>query len=436
MRATLTPLLYLLGWLLTVGLVSEGAFGQTGQSPVVSVRAGIGYEFLSQEYFLADTSSDPLADNFALKTNYLDDLKGEVRLSISPFSDRRLEIATSYQQTADLFRLRLQNDFRTKLGSARLKLSGELDWRNQLEDSAEFSSGYVYGYGRAGLSVPLTENLTGRFRVFGESVRFEKAQEYSYNYSRFGIHSGVEKLFADFSFAHFDLFFQAREVPDSARLNYLNFGLDAFLFKMYNSGQLELTTRFERKDFNQSAGQGDNFRFEFDGRNQVMLSGRLGFRQETDLEIAWYSSANPANFDYTRIGWALLLGYTTNTISFYVGPDFEVMAERQELVELEENYFETGLKTDFGLSKLGRFFGSLESIIGYRNLADTGPQEVDPLLGLPSDFLYERLNLLIDVSPARSISLSLLFGGEWEWHKNSAENSRIFLLSSSLQFRL
>ena len=63
-----------------------GSCFNTIEAGTLDLKAGIGYDFISQEFFLDSISrsgTDSL--DFALKTDYLDDIKGRVQLTWSPF---------------------------------------------------------------------------------------------------------------------------------------------------------------------------------------------------------------------------------------------------------------------------------------------------------------------------------------------------------------
>ena len=77
--------------------------------------------------------------------------------------------------------------------------------------------------------------------------------------------------------------------------------------------------------------------------------------------------------------------------------------------------------------RTGLFLGTLESVLGYRNLKYVN--------GLQSNFIYERLNLIADWNIFGGLNFNIIFSAEWEWHENEEENSQIFLLSSGLKYR-
>ena len=115
-------------WIIALGmaLAAQGSI----KAADLRLKAGIGYDFLSQEFFL-DSAAISGVDSFYtawnLKTNYLDDIKGTLSLSYTPFSDRRVYLQTSYEQTNDYLRTRFLSDTRLKFSTSRLDFNNELE---------------------------------------------------------------------------------------------------------------------------------------------------------------------------------------------------------------------------------------------------------------------------------------------------------------------
>ena len=393
------------------------------------LKAGIGYDFLSQEFFLDSTAVsgvDSFYTDWNLKTNYLDDIKGLLSLSYTPFSDRRLYLQTSYEQTRDYLRTRFLSDTRLKFNSSRLDLNNELEWKHRLADSATVGDSYLLAYSRARLTTPLSAQINGHFQLKGDMVAFDSVSDLSYNYYRLEARTGVSKSFEDFSFAEFSLLAQTRQVPDSTFLNYLSLGGDISSFVFYSSGVLDLYARLEHKDYNQPDNKDDHFHFEITSRNRNRLGGAFFSRQELDLELTFYSPESTVNYDYHRFSLAVLGGLEEGVFSTAIGPRLEYLTEETTGFLTSNNYLETGIRVDADLMMVNRLFLSAESTTGLRNLK----YEDD----LQSDYTFQRVNLIGDLKVFVGLNLSFLLSTEWEWHGNSTENSALYLLSSNLTY--
>jgi len=400
-------------------------------SDKVKITAGVGYDFLSQEFFLDSAGlagEDSALIGLQLKNEYLDDIKGIVSLSLLPYGDRRLELRSSYEQTPDYIRAKFLSDLRVKLGSSRLAVSNELERKYRYSGSASFADSYVTGYSRTKFTTPLSASISSYFQFRGDLIAFDSTSEFSYNYYRLEGEIGLSKSFENFSFADFNFFVQHREVPDSLDLNYLVSGGEASAFVFYNGGEIDLYTRLEQKDYNQPGNRNDHYRYELQARHKLRFEGGLFTKQEFDLEYTRYDPLAPIDYSYARTGLTILFGYEHKGFSAGIGPDFEKLSEAQDEFQDGEDYLESGIRADLDYVSSGRFFSSVQSELGQRDLMFDGD--------IQSDFIFERMSLITDFNVYASLNLSILFSAEWEWHENPVDNARLYLLSSNLSYRL
>lgn len=415
-------------FVLTTTLLIAGGY-HTSEAAGFYYKAGVGYDFLSQEYFLDSASqsdADSVLTQWSLKTDYLDDVKGLASITILPLSDRTLELTSKYEQTSDFLRLKFLSDLRTKIGTSRLDINGELDWRKRHRGTADFGDNYLFGYSRARLSVPVSPSVRTIFQAQGEFVNFDSTSSSSYNYYRVGGKVGFDKVFENFSFGNIAATFSTRQVPDSTQLHYVDFGLQGSYFGMYSQGELDFFGRLGRKDYNQPDGRNDFWRFEFDGRNKVHLGERYFTRQEIDFVLTNYDPNDPVNLDYYVLELTFLAGFETMNLTFGVGPEFEALHEAKDDFAVSEDYFEAGGKVMLDYIKAGRIFLSFESVLGRRDLKDNNE--------LITDYTYERLSVIGNLKFLKGLSLNVLFSSEWEWHTLPNNDTQIFLLSSNLTY--
>ncbi len=414
----------------TTLIILTGGFLNLSEAAGFNFKAGIGYDFLSQEYFLdsiAEAGPDSIFAEFSLTTDYLDDVKGLFAVNWSPFEDRRFELTTQYEQTPEFIRLKFLGDLRTKVGRSKLDIFSELDWRHKSDDSASFGDSYLLGYSRAKLAVPLSKKIKSTWQLRAEFVDFDSVTTFSYDFYRLGGKIGLEMILGNISFGDARITVDSRQVPDSSALNYLNFGVEGSFFGFYRQGEIDFFSRFEKKDYNRSDNNDDFIRYEFTGRHKLRLGRLYYLRQELDFEYVGFDPSDPVNHDYFQLGLTFLTGLEGFDYSIGLGPDFELLSQSaDDDLLLTEDYFEAGVKLDFDLMKIRRYFASLESVTGYRNLKNEND--------LLTDFSYERLNLIGDLNLLGGLNLNLLFSAEWEWHEISTNNSTLFLLSSNLSY--
>ncbi|MFH1372790.1 MAG: hypothetical protein ABII79_03235 [bacterium] len=389
------------------------------------IRAGVGYDLISQRFFLDSLEgTDSLLSSWASSADYLDDLKGQFAVTWWPGSDRRTELAAGYEQTAEFIRLRLSNRSRLTLGHTRLDLDGEMEQRQRHRGTADFGDTYLSGALRAKLTTPVSKTTSLGFQVRGDGVSFRRPADYSYNYSRVGGRVSMTKSLAGFSFVDTRLFVTTRQVPDSLPLNYVNAGVESSLFGFFGDVELDLFVRLEKKDYNKPSGKDDYTRFETNARSKIDLGADWFGRPETEIELTRYSSTDPINADYNRVGLALMFGREFDGLTIAAGPDLEFHEEQMTDLLNPGDFTEKGVRVDFDYMSFDRLFCSIESVTGFRDLTYDDDWQ--------SDFTFQRLNLITDTKMLSSVSLSVLFSAEWEWHPQ--ERSQVYLLSSSLNY--
>lgn len=393
----------------------------------LSVKAGIGYEFLSQEYFLDSTGNaagDSVLENWALTTYYLDDLKARVALNYLPHDDRSVELQATYEQTDEFFRGRLATRLVTRWSQTRFDISAELDTRQRYRGTADFGDSYWQGYGRIKGTRALGNSWSLLAQGKFDGVRFENPADYNYHYYRLGGIVGLQKNFADFSAAEMTLFYTKRQVPDSSDLAYKDLGAQVVYFGFHSRGDIDAILRLQAKDYARKDGRDDYFRTELEVRHRLTFGTSWFTRQELLFESSRFSEDDLANFDYSRLKLSWTAGLQWTGTSVAVGPVFEVLAEDQDSYFDGEDYSEFGIRGQFDLILPTGTFFSVES--------DFGQRRYDAVADFQSNFYYERLSLIGEMGLVGDLSLDCLLSAEWEWHDVPQDNTRIYLVSSGL----
>ncbi|MCP4685339.1 MAG: hypothetical protein GY867_07810 [bacterium] len=394
-----------------------------------SYTAGLGYEFLSQEFFLdslAETGVDSLATITSLKTTFLDDIKGQVSFTYRSADRRRLELSSTLEQTPEIFRLRLGTSFRPQWGKLIIDWNGELDWRATIEDSAGAGDSYVLGFGKLKLMLPISGSSTLWGQVRSEFVKFDSAGDYSFDHNRLGGKLGLTWSMADLSALTANSFLTVRDVPDSSELDYLIYGAEMSYFGFKSRSTLDLFGRVEKKDYRLPSGQDDFTRVEVTGRHKLSFSDRWFSRQELNLEILYFDQADIVNRNYSRVKAVLQMGLQGTELSVALGPHVEFLSEAQREEISGQDYFEAGIRGNLDFFRPS-LFGLIESTVGQRNMYSEAE--------LLSDFIFHRLNLAFDWTIWGRVSLNAMTSAEWEWHENKKENSQLYLVSTWLTCR-
>jgi len=410
--------------------------GSTGSTPAetgLRLTAGVGYDYLSQDFYLdslARTGSDSLDIIASLKTTYLNDFKGRLALDFVPYDDYRLDMKGVFEGAKDTYRFRFFSNWRPSIRSLRFDWSSEIDWRDGPVDVEEGDPGYLSGNGRLRLSLPISRSVSLWSRAKGDFVVFDSAGLEVYDYYRLGGEAGMSHVFGGFSSLSVSTFFMRRRVSDAPDQDYSSIGFDGSLLAFYARGEIDVLSHYESRDYNRPDGLDDYSRLELDVRNRHTLGRAFFAREELELEAIFFDTTDYFTSDYRRFNVVMLAGLSRAGWAVAAGPCLEILsAEQTDDFVIGEGYSEAGLRLQFDLILPGRLFGSLESTSGRRDLKDEGSIEADQ-----SDFAFERLNVLADWTIARGLSLNFLASADWERHDNPDENSRLALLSAGINY--
>ncbi len=392
-------------------------------------KAGLGYDFISQEYFADSVSylgGDSAISEWALKTDYLDDIKGTLSMLYLPYEDRRIELQTSLEQTPDFFRVRLNNGMRLPVGRNRLDIYSDLEMKKRINGESSAGDDYSQGYARARYTLKHSDRFDNWLQVKTDFVSFDSVAAYNYNYYRLGVATGFSYRYSYFSSVDLSAFYLARKVADSSDLDYDSYGAESSTFGFHTSGEYDLFARFERKDYQHSTGKDDQYRLEFQGRNKMRITEPFFMRQVLEWESTIYDGNDDANQNYSRTSISFLQGMEFGSSELAAGPTATFLSEESSSLLESEDYTEWGAEIQFDHFSMSGFFLSAKSVTGRRDYENDGD--------FFSDFLFERVSLIGDLGLMKHLNLSLFYSAEWEWHDLETDDSRIDLLSTNLVY--
>ncbi|MDF1544076.1 MAG: hypothetical protein P1R58_03115 [bacterium] len=411
-----------------IGFIIAGP-SPTSAAARTQFKAGLGYDFISQEYFADSVSylgGDSAISEWALKTDYLDDIKGTLSLQYLPYKDRRIDILSTYEQTSEFLRLRLNNGMRLPLGENRLDIYNDMELKRRIDGETVAGDDYYQGYARARYTLKQTENLDNWVQLKSDFVSFDSVADYNYNYFRYGAAAGLSYRFGSFSSSDFSLFYLARKVADSSDLDYDSYGAESSTFGFHASGEYDLFARFERKDYQHPTGKDDQYRLEFQGRNKMRIAEPFFMRQVLEWESTIYDGNDDVNQNYSRTVISFLQGIEFGSSEVAAGPTATFLSEESSSLLESEDYTEWGAELQFDHFSMSGFFLSAKSVTGRRDYDNDGD--------FFSDYLFERVSLIGDLGLMKHLNLSLFYSAEWEWHDLETDDSRIDLLSTNLTY--
>jgi hypothetical protein len=406
-------------------LLGDKASG--ADSGALMFKAGLGYDFLSQQYFVDSvrlSGGDSLVQLSLLENDYLDDKKALVSFRYRPGLSGQYSVEGSWEQTPELFRA-TGRGFLTS-GDYRNQLQAEcnIDIKKRYRGETKVGEEMTIVDGAVRLKRTLNDNFSGRFSVVGESVNFDTLAAYIYNYSRLR-----GELELNYTTHNFDLIYailsgERRDVPDTSQLDYdIIRGGVGFTGSLLN-GMLDAELILESRKYNQADNPDNYFLTSFQSDLRLPLTDRFGLKGIFELEYYDFNEGNYINEDYDRTHLGLHSVWEKGDFSISLGPEFEYLTINS-ISETDDDYFEYFAFAGFDYFRDGLFL-FFDNEFGHRNYLN------NPLFY--SDFVFDRLSLIGSAAIFENLNFDLLLSIELEWHQVDSDDSRLYLLSSSLTY--
>ncbi len=420
----LAVLLFLILWADSWGGDTLSRFG---------VRAGLGYDYISQEYFLDSlrfSGEDSSVTAALLTSDYLDDKKGFIFLEFDNRSLREKELDYNFEigweQTASVYRAIGQGFF--ALGKESDRLESEFSFETKQRYSGKAALGEELNRLQGSLKYrrKFSPDLQTHFKLYGENIAFDSTGTYLYNYSRLGARAGLDILTDNLNSIYFNVAYEHRLVPDSNDLNFNLVRSTLGFAGNLGSGQLSAESSFEFKDYQFPENRDDYYlgsaRIDYD----YPLGGKYSLITGLNTEYFNYRFDDFIGSDHLLIRLEMLLERESgdmNQVAVRVGPVAEILKINSPYDE-SDDYVEFAGKMGVDIMGLAGLLILLENQTGYR------AYRVDPFY--TSDFAFDRLTVIGSLGLIKPLTLDIFFSAEWEWHRIQSDDNRIYLIAASL----
>ncbi len=387
-------------------------------------RAGVGYDFISQEYYLDSARYDPDSTiNIALlKRDYLDDKKGLLYLKYHPDNGGRQNLEIGWEQTPDIYRALGWGHFTVSGSRSRLESDFHFERKNRIDGASEAGEEFLVADGRLAWRQNWSDKVESKTRIFGETVSFDSTGGLLYDYTRFG-----GDLTVNISNRRFDTWsvtggIEKRIVRDSAVLDYFIWRGSGNYLGSLGSVFLSAQVGLEWKKYNWDDDRDNYLFYSGDFYARIPLGTTLFLRPSGIFEYFNFEIEDYFSNDYYRLRPALVLEKELGSLTLSAGPKAEFFSVRTDYDD--DDFFEAGLSAGADYYGAERLFLIFENQLGKRHYTNR-PE-------FYSDFWYDRLSLIGNLKIWRALSFELLFSGEWEWHEIAADDARLYLISSRL----
>jgi hypothetical protein len=392
-------------------------------------RVGLGYDFVSQEYFTSDTtptsSPDQLLEATLLRKDYLDDKKGLVHLTFDPKRNGQYILEAGWEQTPDVYRGLGRGHLAVGGSDSRLEADLNLEIKGRYRGESEVGEDVSVINAKAAYNRRLSPSLESRIRILAERVDFDSAGSLVYDYDRIGGEVGLSVLSRDFNSALFSMGVEKRSVPDSSWLDYLSVRASLGYFGNLSDAFVSADLTIENKDFEAPEDRDDYTLTTLSANLRIPAGEAFYLRPDLSLEYFDFEIDNLINNDYLLARGGLLFGWDLGRLSASFGPRIELLSIETDF-EGDDDYSELMAQAGADLMYSDRAFVLFENQIGKRDYRHKTEYY--------SDFIFDRMSLIGSLKIFRSLSFDLLFSAEWEWHEIDSDNNRLYLLSAGLNY--
>jgi hypothetical protein len=391
-------------------------------------RFGLGYDFVSQEYFIDSLRlgvPDSAVELTLLQRDYLDDKKGLFYVKFDPNQSGRYVVETGWEQTPELYRARGKGHIVFGGGKNRLTVDARLDIKERYRGSVDPGEEMSVLEGRVYWKKRLSGRFESRIRFFGENVSFDSAGSFLFNYSRFGGEIAIDLFTRDLSSVYTRVAIEARKVPDSARMGYELIRGGVGYLGSFLAGQMVGELTVEAKNYDRIEGLDDHILTTLHLDMRIPVAERFALKPNISAEYFNFKAEGYLSDDYLLSRGGLLLERDYEEFSISLGPKIEALKIESEYLN-DDDYFEYLLLAGFDYYQIEKAFIMFENQFGRRTYRN------DPLFY--SDFDFLRLNLIANIRVLSGLSFDVIFSADWEWHRIKSDDSRLYLLSAGLTY--
>ena len=405
------------------------------------LRAGIGYDYVSQEYFLESDSSylspDSSLKSALLKKDYLDDKKGFLFFGYSSDTEKQNNLRQNYEigweQTDELFRILGSARIDKKWQKSRLEGSFRLETKENYRGDADPGEELTIINGHLNYRFQLLNRADLSTRIYAESVNFDTVETYIYNYSRYGIELGCGLFTNNFNSITLNSAVEIRDVPDSSQLDYMLYRVNLGYFGTFMGAYLTADFGLEKRNYNHSDNRDDYLLLNLNSDTRLSFGNNYFITFKQNAEYFNFSQDDFLNDDYFLAQFGLFVGRNfgkNSAFSSFLGPKIELLNIASDYSN-DDDYAE--IMAVLGVDYFGAasysdgLFLMIENNFGkriYRNYSD-----------YRSEFLFDRLNIIGSAAVIFGLNFDILLSFDLEFHENSNDNSRLYLVSTGLSYQ-
>lgn len=407
-------------------------------------RVGFDFEHFGETYRLTDDQ-----DTVTTVNDYGTIVGLTARTPWSAGSRFRLD--TDVHLGRETHRFRLDFEGRLLRGANALEVEQQGSYR-LFRDEGDYalSSNTLQEYLRVGWERRLGERTRLRFRETLDLTWYEEPDEY--NLTTFLHRPGVDLRRDVGELGELRLGYQLgrRSVPDSTQLQYWRHTWDADVSALFGwTGALDVAVQLDRREYDAGSLRESSWEYRGGAGFEFGAGERVTFRLLHESEVIRYDDPDELDFDseWARTGFQVEI-HRTSRLDLSVMPVYAFLTSD---TAPEEEYSETGL--EFGIDwrigsatwinvtdEVGRREYEISAVESepVDDLSDPSTPELteDLLLDTAfSDYLYNRLTVLVTADIAKAVSVNLFANWQPEDHRVNRHDTDTRIVSGGVEYR-
>jgi hypothetical protein len=407
----------------------------------VQPRVGADFEHFGESYRVTDDRDTVTV------TNDYGTLIG-IALRTAGRSPSRFSLDADLHVGKETRRLRLDFDGRLVNGADTFELSHDTSYRTFRDDGEySISSDHLLETARLVWERELNERFTVRLQDRFEGTWYAQQDEYNLNQWTNEPKVETRMRFHGFDEVSVGGRYARRSVPDSTSLAYDRYTLETGVSMLFGwTSAIDVSGLLERRRYDALSARESSWTNRVDARLEFGVGDRTTFRLVHENEVIRYDEPDELDFDsnWARTGFQVEV-HRSDNVDLSLMP---VYAFLQSGTAPEEEYTETGLEAGVEFRLGGRTWISLSDEIGRRDYEVTDPGTVsvgaadtDALLAelenldtAVSDYLYNRLTLIVTSDIAAGVNVNLFLNWQPEDHHVNRHDTDTRIITGGIEY--
>lgn len=345
-------------------------------------------------------------------------------------------------------RLRLDFDGRLVSGANTFELSHDASYRTFRDDGEySISSDHLLEEARLVWERAWNDRFTMRLQNRFEGTWYASQDEYNLNQW-----TNEPKVEGRLRFHGFDELsvagrYARRSIPDSTSLAYDRYTLETGMSLLFGwTSAIDVSEQLERREYEALSTRESSWMNRVDARLEFGVGDRTTFRLVHENEVVRYDEPDELDFDsnWSRTGFQVEV-HRTDSVDLLLMP---VYAFLQSDTAPEEEYTETGLEAGVEVRFGARTWISLSDEVGRRDYEVSDPgtvsadlldtdellAELDNLGAAFSDYLYNRLTLIVTSDVAAGVNVNLFVNWQPEDHHVNRHDTDTRIITGGVEY--